>query len=51
MCGEKEMKLKNFPARKLRRQLIAKGLDLTLDENKKLLENDREDRTKKDRRK
>jgi hypothetical protein len=45
------MKPKNFPARKLRRQLIAKGLDLTLDENKKLLENAREERTKKDRRK
>jgi hypothetical protein len=47
----KTMKPKNFPAKKLRRQLIAKKENLDSDNNKKLLENAREDKTKKDRRK
>jgi hypothetical protein len=45
------MKPKNFPARKLQRQLIAKKENLDSDNNKRLLENARETRTKKDRRK
>ena len=45
------MKPKNFPARKLRRQLIAKKENLGSNDNKRLLENAREERSKKDRRK
>ena len=43
------MKPKNFPARKLQRQLLATGQDITLEENIKLLERARDIRTKKDR--
>lgn len=45
------MRPKNFPARKLRRQLLAKKSDLTSDENKRLLENARDNKSKKDKRK
>ena len=45
------MKPKNFPARKLQKQLVAKKEDLNSDNNKRLLENAREERTKKDRKK
>lgn len=41
---------KNFPARKLRRQLLAVGEDITLETNIKLLDRARAVRTKKDRR-
>ena len=43
------MKPKNFPAKKLRRQLIATGQDITLEENVKLLNRARNVKTKKDR--
>ena len=40
---------KNFPARKLRRQLLAANKDITLEENINLLNQARNVRTKKDR--
>ncbi len=45
------MKPKNFPARKLRRKLIADGKNLNIKEVVQLLEDARAIRTKKDRRK
>lgn len=43
------MKPKNFPARKLRRQLVAAKKDVTLEENVKLLDGARSVKTKRDR--
>ena len=40
---------KNFPARKLRRQLLAANKDITLEENILLLNIARNNKTKKDR--
>ncbi len=41
------MKQKNFPARKLKRQLVAKGEDINSEKNVKLLDQARNVRTKK----
>jgi hypothetical protein len=43
------MKVKNFPARKLKRQLRAQGKDLKNEESKLMLRQAREIRTKKNR--
>ena len=43
------MNPKNFPARKLKRQLIAAKKDITLEENINLLNQARNTMTKKDR--
>ena len=43
------MRPKNFPARKLRRQLKVKGIDLNSEKSKTLLSQAREVRTKKKR--
>lgn len=45
------MKPKNFPARKMRRQLRAKGIIDVTDDHRGYLEGARRERTKKDRRK
>lgn len=45
----REMKPKNFPARKLRRQLRAQGIDLNSEEAKQKLAEARGVRTKKNR--
>lgn len=47
--GDREMKPKNFPARKLFRQMRAQGIDPTSQESAKLLEQARAVRTKKRR--
>lgn len=43
------MKPKNFPSRKLKRQLIAKGENIESEKNKQLLDQARQKRTKKQR--
>jgi len=48
LCGERtKMKQKNFPAKKLARQLKAQGKDLNSEESKRLIEQARSLRTKK----